>query len=1186
MGDSGMKIIVEEEDGQQTAPVTDSSLLYEEQPQHASGNVDDLAQLVNLTEQTLLDELKVRYSRDVIYTFVSDILIAVNPFKPLPIYTDQVASKYQDIVPAFVPPHVWVVADQSYHNLNKMKKDQCIVISGESGAGKTESAKKVVQHIIRLTRSKRENESDQDDTQNEVLSGLEDRIIKCSPVLEAFGNAQTVMNDNSSRFGKYTRLLFSETGSVMGVQISTYLLEKSRVMEQDEGERNFHVFYYLFALAAIKEKFSLSDVKDFTALTGEIWDDNQAMTDELVESLGLVGFTKEEDDMLFAVLSAVLHLSNILFEDDDGKAKLKEGMKGEEALKLSAGFLGVDGATLTKVMLSNENVTRGETIIRPYTVAQSYDCRDALAKALYGSVFGWIVGRTNEMLAPELHQKKLAGGRPGKAMSQKPANEIGVLDIFGFENFETNSFEQMCINLAHEQLQYFFNRHTFKIELEEYEKEGIDVKKITFRDNLPLIDMFLGRPIGILALLDEESSFPKATDKSLVDKIEEQFASNSFYKKPPAAKGFPSFGIQHFAGHVEYNATNFLDKNRDNLAGGIVDVLGESSVSLVQDVFLGEITPEGEIKLRERNTRTHRGEEQAKTEESANKVHRKSPTLSAQFKQSLKTLIDRMTACYPHFIRCIKPNFHQRKEEFVDDFVMTQLRYTGVLEATRIRQEGFSWRPAFADFVQRYKIIAFDTVNLSRVKNGMGSATKIIEAAKLENYHIGKTKLFLKFYHLEQLERSLQKYFSDVTRTQAAVRGVLARKKYKKLVARKAMAEAQRAEQDRIEAEEAAAREAAKEAERQKKAELLKMESEIADKELTKAEEERRAAEMRVAEANALAEVRAMEAKIAEEKARLAQAAQQEAFEALEKAAEEARIERQKAEEEALRIKRERAVSKVVRKQQADEEAKKTEAFLEQQKKEHEEALKEREALSNKLASEKKELEDKEKELLEKLNKTEEEARKLREEAAKKAEEAAKEREEELKALEEETKREAEEARKKDYSREDYSLVDRIKELLPEAEETNDLEVTEKKLGGYVIKLGGSVVPNWNKRWLSIDLQEETVKYYTTNKSKKEKNSIPMDLIIRCFKPENPVKKHAKHPNMFMIETPERTFFCRAPSPEAQNMWVAAINDFVGHIQDKKSADGAEAVVDADETKKEEKTEEKSEKAEEKADDA
>lgn len=678
--------------------------------------------------------------------------------------------------------------------------------------------------------------------------------------------------------------------------------------------------------------------------------------------------------MINSVLATILHLSNVEFEGEE-EARVKTGAKGMDALTAAAELLGFTGVALAKVLTTNVTVTRGETITRHYKVHQAYDCRDALAKCLYANLFGWLVGRINEMLAPELHQKKLAGGRPGKALQAKPAHEIGVLDIFGFENFKQNSFEQVCINLAHEQLQFFFNRHTFKLELEEYKKEGIDVEAITFKDNSNLIDMFLNKPIGILALLDEESNFPKATDDTFIGKIEKEFGTHESYVVPEKARGYPAFGIRHFAGMVEYNATNFLEKNRDNLAGDIVEIMQDSTVQIVADVFGGEILSTGQIRVR--NTggeRTHRGETVVDPTTPKNKVHRKTPSLSSQFKTSLGQLIERMTACYPHFVRCIKPNLDQQKENFVPEFVRTQLRYTGVLEATRIRQEGFSWRPTFGEFVQRYKILAFDTSKLSLVKETSKSAVKIITAAKLDQFHVGTTKLFLKFYHVTELERAIKKYFENVIKTQATVRTYFARKRYRRKLELKKMNELERAEQERLDKERSA----------QQKAEDDK-----------RREQEAKIAAERAAEAQALKEIKELESRHKEEEANAVIAQQEAEMEALAIAAAEARAQKAKAEADAKKIKRERAQSQKLRREVAEKQAALARERAEAESRAHAEHLAAKEAIESTLKQEKAALEKKERELLEKLQKAEQEARKLKEKADAEAAAAAAAQEEE-----------------------------------------------------------------------------------------------------------------------------------------------------------------------------------------------
>lgn len=1098
------------------APATDLEDAFAAPADHVVGEVDDLATLTNLNEDTLLEEIQTRYDNNVIYTFVSDILVAVNPFQKLDIYTSEVAAKYNKCIPSFVPPHAWVIADACYHNLFSQKQDQCAVISGESGAGKTESAKLVIKHIISLCQERG------------GVSGLEQSIIEVSPILEAFGNAQTVMNDNSSRFGKYTRLLFSEAGAVMGVQLSEYLLEKSRVVEQDPGERNFHVFYYLFADEALREKYKIPDYKSFANLSGEIWDDNGAMFAEMVQAMKVVGFSTEEEEMLYAVLATVLHLSNVDFDGED-QSSIRPG-KSEEAIATAAALIGLKAEELTAALTTNVNVIRGEKTTRHYKPVEAYDCRDALAKCLYGNLFGWIVSRINEMLAPELHQKKLAGGRPGQAMAAKPAHEIGVLDIFGFENFETNSFEQVCINLAHEQLQYFFNRHTFKLELEEYVKEGIEVSAVSFKDNMSLINMFNEKPIGLLSLLDEESSLPTATDASMLAKFEQHFKDHESYVVPPKSRGYPAFGIKHFAGLVEYNCTNFVEKNRDNLAGGIVELMQDSSNDLVADVFTAEITATGQLKVQKGQGKMHRG--QAVADPSKSKVHRKSPSLSSQFKTSLAQLIERMTSCFPHFIRCIKPNLHQQPKNFVADFVRKQLGYTGVLEATRIRQEGFSWRPSFAEFVMRYKILAFDNTKLSLVKDSSKNCEKIIAIAGLSDFHIGKTKLFMKFYHVTDLEKKLQEYFGNVVKCQAAVRGQQARKRYKVLLARKKMNEAERAEHDRQMKLEEENRKAEEEKRRREDMERVEREKELA--------------EARAHEAAALQAIKEIEAQKKDEEHARIKAEQEAEMEALARAAAEARALKKLAEEEAKRLKRERAKSQALRREEAERLAQEAKKRAEAESAAHKEHLAAKEAIESTLKAEKEALELKERQLLERLQKAEEDARRVKDAADKAAADAEKARQEEAEKLAKEEEDHRKEMESRNYRLPGFDLAERMKKV--SAISSSDIEVTARGAKGFLNKMGGTY-KSWHKRWFVLNVDDQTVKYFSSPTSSTEKNGFRLEDISRCYIPKKGSKesitKHAAIKKyLFVVETPQRTFYCEGLNEQSQQLWQAILNDF------------------------------------------
>eukprot|EP00051_Salpingoeca_urceolata_P001170 m.39063 g.39063 ORF g.39063 m.39063 type:complete len:1088 (-) comp11232_c1_seq1:340-3603(-) len=1037
--------------------------LYSAPPDHVEGEVDDVATLVNLNEDTLLNELKIRYSKDNIYTYVSDILIAVNPFKQLGIYGPEVMAKYDDHVRGELPPHVYGVADMCYHNIFKMKQSQCCVISGESGAGKTESAKFAIKQILELCSAGQEGRS------------LEDRIIQVSPLLEAFGNAQTVLNDNSSRFGKYTRLLFDKEGKVLGVQLSTYLLEKSRVVEQADGERCFHCFYYIFDSPG-KEKYNLTTPEEFGSVKGNLWSDNKAMYEELVKAMEVVGFNAEEQETLHLILAAVIHLSNIEFDGTEA-AYVREGFS-KTALRNAAVMLDTDPTALEDALLVTHSVLRGEHIQRNHKPEQAYDARDALAKTLYSRLFLYIVTKTNQMLAPGLHSiKRSDRGRPISVPA--PAYEIGVLDIFGFENFADNSFEQICINVAHENLQFFFNKHTFKLELEEYEREGIDGKAVTFTDNGPLLAMFFDKPLGILSILDSECTFPKATDTTFRMKIDEKYAEHGFYEVVKIDQGHPAFRIKHFAAVVEYNATNFLEKNRDNLAPGLLGCMQSCGRDVVKDLFNSEVTSTGELKLQEGTSKPkmHRGS--VVSEDGVNTTpNRRTPSLSTQFKDSLGDLLDKMNDCYPHFVRCIKPNTLQQSDNFEDEYIKVQLAYTGVLEATRIRQEGYAWRPTFLDFVQRFKILGFPTTKLHMVSNTAKAALQIINCVGLTDFHVGKTKLFLKYYHAPQMENLLREYFEKVTRSQAAVRAFLARRKYAKLQRRKAATEAERAAMEEQERQEAEARRIAREA---KEAEERKHTEEVAVQEALAAAASAEAEALRLKQQEIELEQAKVAALSAEQQEKLRK--WQEERDAAELAAREAA---EKAEREA--------------KEKEEAEQEKQQVLLQRQasKKRHE---KEHSELNARIQ----ELEAKE----EKLRQQKERLRI--------------------------------EAEKKNWRKPEFALNDFIKEATGKPLPA-EISVDKLCMKGYLEKRG-QINTAYQKRYFVLDLKNKTLSYFKNQQaasaSEKAKGSVPLDDILRVYAPP-PEKSNKK--SVFLVETPFRTYFCRTQGTAEMQAWVEAIN--------------------------------------------
>ncbi|PKK18298.1 myosin-IIIb-like [Columba livia] len=506
----------------------------------------------------------------------------MNPFQPLPLYGREVAERYRHHQTGMLPPHIFAVASRAYHAMlgrrgvhrhqlaeackcviAPVSQDQYFVvdISGESGAGKTESTKLLLQHIMNLCKGN---------------SQLEQQILQVNPLLEAFGNAQTVMNDNSSRFGKYIQLRF-QNNTVRGAKLSEYLLEKSRVVQQDAGERNFHIFYYMFAGLSSEEKdmYGLLDPSLYRYISG--WFGTQDVAQrwkhkyqEVCNALDMVGFQEQEQVDMQAILAGVLSLGNVTFEPEESNGSVKVSEASRGWLKAAAGQFGVQEDELLKCLICTMSVTRGEQIHRFHTQQQAEDARDSIAKVAYGRVFGWIVCKINELLAENVDPEVELG-------------EIGILDIFGFENFAVNRFEQLCINLANEQLQHFFNHHIFQMEQAAYKEEELPWETITFNNNEPVLNLLLAKPLGLLSLLDEQSAFPQATDKTFVDKLNNTFKGNLHFQ--PGRGRVLGFSITHYAGKVQYAAEGFLEKNRDTLPANVHGLFINSITPLLSVLF-------------------------------------------------------------------------------------------------------------------------------------------------------------------------------------------------------------------------------------------------------------------------------------------------------------------------------------------------------------------------------------------------------------------------------------------------------------------------------------------------------------------------------------------------------------------------------------------------------------------------
>ncbi|XP_059514368.1 unconventional myosin-IXa isoform X10 [Myotis daubentonii] len=552
-------------------------------PQPQQKDFDDLCSLPYLNEKTLLENLRNRFKHEKIYTYVGSILIVINPFKFLPIYNPKYVKMYDNHQLGKLEPHIYAVADVAYHTMLQRKKNQCIVISGESGSGKTQSTNFLIHHLTALS-------------QKGFASGVEQIILGAGPVLEAFGNAKTAHNNNSSRFGKFIQVNYQETGTVLGAYVEKYLLEKSRLVYQEHNERNYHVFYYLLAGASEEERlaFHLKQPEEYHYLNQitkkplrQSWDDYCCDSEpdcfsvegedlkhdfeRLQLAMEMVGFLPKTQRQIFSLLSAILHLGNICYKKKTYRDDSID-ICNPEVLPVVSELLEVKEEMLFEALIMRKTVTVGEKLILPYRLAEAVTVRNSMAKSLYSALFDWIVFRINHAL---LNSKDLEQNT--KTLS------IGVLDIFGFEDYENNSFEQFCINFANERLQHYFNQHIFKLEQEEYRAEGISWHNIDYIDNTCCINLISKKPTGLLHLLDEESNFPQATNQTLLDKFKHQHEENSYIEFPAVME--PAFTIKHYAGKVKYGVKDFREKNTDHMRPDIVALLRSSKNAFISGMI-------------------------------------------------------------------------------------------------------------------------------------------------------------------------------------------------------------------------------------------------------------------------------------------------------------------------------------------------------------------------------------------------------------------------------------------------------------------------------------------------------------------------------------------------------------------------------------------------------------------------
>ncbi|XP_016768913.1 myosin heavy chain, muscle isoform X17 [Apis mellifera] len=718
---------------------------------------EDMSNLTYLNDASVLHNLKQRYYAKLIYTYSGLFCVAINPYKRFPVYTQRCAKLYRGKRRNEVPPHIFAISDGAYVNMLTNSENQSMLITGESGAGKTENTKKVIAYFATVGASTKKAD---DPTQKK--GSLEDQVVQTNPVLEAFGNAKTVRNDNSSRFGKFIRIHFGPSGKLAGADIETYLLEKARVISQQALERSYHIFYQMMSgsVPGLKEMLLLSNnIHDYyfvsqgkTTIPGLDDGEELLITDQAFDVLG---FTQEEKNDIYKITAAVMHMGGMKFKQR-GREEQAEADGTEEGERV-AKLLGCDCADLYKNLLKprikvgNEFVTQGRNKDQ---VAYSVG---AMSKAMFDRLFKWLVKKCNETLDTK----------------QKRQHFIGVLDIAGFEIFDFNSFEQLCINFTNEKLQQFFNHHMFVLEQEEYTKEGIHWEFIDFGMDLLACIELIEKPMGILSILEEESMFPKATDKTFEEKLNNNHlgkSPNYLKPKPPKPGQQPAhFAIGHYAGNVPYNITGWLEKNKDPLNDTVVDQFKKSGNKLLVEIFADHPGQSGDAGGG--GGKGGRGKKGGGFS-----------TVSSSYREQLNNLMTTLRATQPHFVRCIIPNEMKQPGVIDSHLVMHQLTCNGVLEGIRICRKGFPNRMVYPDFKLRYKILCANAIK--EPCDPQKATQLILDAINLEPelYRMGNTKVFFRAGVLGQMEEFRDERLSKIVSwMQAYIRGYLSRKDYKKL---------------------------------------------------------------------------------------------------------------------------------------------------------------------------------------------------------------------------------------------------------------------------------------------------------------------------------------------------------------------------------------------------------------------
>ncbi|XP_040000911.1 unconventional myosin-XV [Xiphias gladius] len=665
--------------------------------------MEDMTQLPELNETTVLMNLKKRYDQEFVYTYIGSILVSVNPYKLLNIYGTDMVLQYEGRGLCDNPPHLFAIANLSYTTMMDAKNDQCIVISGESGSGKTEATKLILRYLTAIHHKRN------------VTQQIE--ILEATPLLESFGNAKTVRNDNSSRFGKYTQI-YMEEGVISGAITSQYLLEKSRIVFQAKSERNYHIFYEMLAGLPPHEKHSLylQEAETYYYLnqggdcTIEGKDDGEDFR-RLLSAMDILCFTPEEQNGIYRLLSSVLHLGNVYFQPHQAEGQEVASVVSAQEIRVVAELLQVSPDGLQKAVTYKLMDTVREKIYTPLTVESAVDARDAVAKILYSLLFSWLTERIN-----------------GRVYPRNEALSISILDIYGFEELQVNSFEQLCINYANETLQFYFNRVIFQEEQEEYMREQIEWQQQPYSHNQACLDLIAAKPHGILRILDDQCGFPQATDHTFLQKCHYHHGNNPLYARPKMP--LPEFTLKHYAGKVTYQVYKFLDKNFDIVRQDVLDLFIQSKNRMVSSLFLKHSECVSQQRSNVRRSSTAR--------------RYQANTVSAKFQSSLQELLEKMERCNPYFVRCIKPNHHKEPGVFDMELVSTQLHYSGIMETIHIRKEGYPIRLHFHSFLSRYKALL--CLKDLPPADGENCVMVLYKLGPVKNgsYQLGVSKIFLK----------------------------------------------------------------------------------------------------------------------------------------------------------------------------------------------------------------------------------------------------------------------------------------------------------------------------------------------------------------------------------------------------------------------------------------------------------